>query len=158
MTSRATTLTAALVLLASCADLFARDDDEVRFKSKSYTPRNTAESKAYTPNAYTPTASRSTGKPIEPPRTQSRWNIFGGGKASSNDKTLDDAKTAESKPYTVQQHISVPTIKPDPSSVAEKKPYQDPTDKLADGTYKPSDKPRDKNPLLKPRQGIKEPE
>ena len=147
-----------LLLLSACACSLHAADEETRFKPKSYTPRKELTTQTYRAPAYTPSESaRSTGTGMEQPRALSRWNVFKRAKPL-DEKRLPGAQPAVAEAYKQRQQISVPTITADPAIAADNKPFETTDKKLSDLSYKPSDRPRDKNPLLAPRQGIKEPE
>lgn len=147
-----------LLVLSACACSVHAADEETRFKARSYTPRKELTTQAYRAPVYTPSeASRSTGTGMEQPRETSRWNVFKRAKPLA-EKRLPEAQPAAADAYKQRQQISVPTITADPAIAADNKPFETTDKKLSDLSYKPSDRPRDKNPLLAPRQGIKEPE
>ena len=147
-----------VLLLSACACSLHAADEETRFKPKSYTPRKELTTQTYRAPVYTPSeASRSTGSGMEPPREPSRWNVFKRPKPL-DEKHLPETPPAVAEAYKQRQQISVPTITADPAIAADNKPFETTDKKLSDLSYKPSDRPRDKNPLLAPRQGIKEPE
>ena len=145
----------ATLLVCSCG-LYAADDDETRFKAKPYTSRNSqSDSKAYRASAYTPSRSSNvSATAFQPAPTQSRWSLFKR-KPAGEAKQASAEKLPEAIAYRQQKHTSVPTIKADPGAIQEKKPYikrdSDPFE-----AFTPAEKSGWKNPLLKPRQGIKE--
>lgn len=142
-----------LLLLAGTA---VAADDEARFKTKAYTGK-TLQDRSYQPAAYTPAAKPlSTGAPLKP-SSGGFWNIFKS-KGDKTGKRLAGNTQAQDTPFVQREHISVPTISADPSVAPEKKPFDNAGKRVTDGSYKAPDKPTEKNPLLKPRQGIKEPE
>lgn len=142
-----------LLLLAGAA---AAADDETRFKPKAYTGK-TLQDRPYQPAAYTPAAKPpSTGTPLKP-SSGGFWNIFKA-KGDEAGKHLAENTQAKDTPFVQREHISVPTMSADPSAVPEKKPFDDAGKRVTDDGYKAPDKPTEKNPLLKPRQSIKETE
>ncbi len=146
-----------LVSFCACSLVTWGSDDEVRFKPKSYTPSQTLRDGSYREAVYTPRTTETVGKSVEAPRSPSRWRLFG------RDKTLDAKKLTEvpvekETAYKQEKQISVATIKADPRDIPDKKPFEDAGKKLTDTSYQKKDVPREKNPLLEPRQSIKVPE
>lgn len=157
MTKRPYILFMALVAFAGV--LHAAGEDEVRFRPKAYAPRKSLNDSAYTAAAYTPSEKlRQENKRFDEPRAVRRWNLFKRNTTVTEAKQVHDAELTDAPAYTQQKHISVPTIKADPRDVPEKKPFEAPDKKITNAGYTPAEKPQAKNPLLKPRQGIKEPE
>ena len=61
------------------------------------------------------------------------------------------------KPFAASPNrITVPSVSPDPKTVEEKKPFVSGVKQREDKTYTAKEKKEGKNPLLTPRQGIKE--
>lgn len=149
------------ILAAACVGALVcqGSDDEAHFKPKSYTPSQTLRDRSYSESVYKPSvASQSIGKRIEAPAAASRWRLFGRAKALEDTQKLADKPVEHETAYRQEKQISVPTIKADPSDAPDRKPFEDASKKLTDGTFKAKDEPREKNPLLTPRQGIKAPE
>lgn len=146
-------------LIACTGLLHAADPDETHFKPKAYSPRKTLNDASYRASTYVPLdTSHPVGKALEDPSRFSRWNFFKSRKTAAEFKQAPDARLTDADAYTQQKHISVPTIKADPRDVPDKKPFKESVKKVGDATFTPEEKPQGKNPLLKPRQGIKEPE
>ena len=148
-----------LATVCACCLAARGGDEETHFKPKAYEPRQALSDRTYRETAYKPSsASQSVGKRIENPGTPSRWRLFG------REKTLDDAKKLTDVPvdhemaYKQEKQISVSTLKADPRDIQDKKPFVESDKKLTDATFKEKTEPREKNPLLAPRQGIKAPE
>lgn len=146
--------------LAACTGvLHAADEDEVRFRPKAYAPRKSLNDSAYTAAAYAPSEKlRRENTRFDEPRAVHRWNLFKRNTTVTAAKQVHDAELTDAPAYTQQKHISVPTVKADPRDVPEKKPFEAPDKQITNAGYTPAEKPQAKNPLLKPRQGIKEPE
>lgn len=143
----------ALALIARCA---CAADDEARYKPKAYSGK-ALDDRTYQAATYKPApASRSIGTAAKP-SSGGFWSLFKS-KGSVDEPRLSGASTVKDPAYSQQQRISVPTTPPDPTVVPEKKPFDDSGKRVTDTGYKPPEKPTEKNPLLKPRQGIKEPE
>ena len=146
------------IFLAFCAGgLLAADDDETKFKAKTYAPGKPLSDTAYRAAPYTPSpATKSVGAPAAPENPSgSRWSFFTRKPAEAS-KPAPGEQSAHATPYVQQKHTAVPTIKADARAVQEKNPYVS-TDTAPDYPFKPAEKSEWKNPLLKPRQGIKEP-
>ena len=145
-----------IALFAIAALGLRADDDETKFKAKTYTPGKSASGTAYRPATYTPS---SRARPVSDaqlqptPASRSRWSFFKRSKTADEAKPVAAEKLADASTYQQQKHISVPTVKPNPLAIQEKKPYIK-SDK--DTPFTPAEKSGWKNPLLKPRQGIKE--
>ena len=149
------------LLLLTCAA--GAEDDEARLKPKAYVPGKAAQSRTYQASAYAPAGkvapatAAAGGKRAEPSRG-GFWSFFTA-KPFENAK-LAGAPAAEAKPYVQGPQITAPTMSPDRKAINmdEHKPYVEGEAKLTATGYKPPEKPREKNPLLAPRQGIKEPQ
>ncbi len=141
------------------AGLLCADDGEVRFKTKAYTPRGTASDQVYRAPAYTPSdAQRSAGATLDTPRAGNAWHLFRPRDSGKAAQRLHDAPALDNEAYSQQKSIRVPSIRTAPGSIAERQPFEAADKKLSDAGYQAREPSRDKNPLLKPRQGIKEPE
>ncbi len=148
-----------LALIACTGVLRAAEADETPFKPRAYTPRKKLNDSSYKAATYVPPdTAHPVGKTLEEPRSSRNWFFFKPRKQAAEPKHTTDAQLRDAQTYTQQKHISVPTIKADPRDVQEKKPFNEPSKKLDNATFTPTEKPQSKNPLLKPRQGIKEPE
>ena len=142
------------LLLAAFA-AHAADDDEARLKPRAYAPGKVLQDRTYRASAYAPSANpRPTGTPLTTSHS-GFWGLF-------KQKRYDEVKPLEAKPleeglaYKQERQITVPSMSVNPSVAADNKPFVDAGEKLADARYQAPEKSRDKNPLLKPRQGIKE--
>lgn len=144
---------ALLVLLLASPSV--RADRDVKFKAKTYEPRRTFKGKTYEAKPYSPGAGAARGKAYAPVRTAAWKHQDAGGPEPS--RPFDGgAGAAPARTFTPCDAPSVKTFKTDPADVPERKPYvknePDPehksfAPKTEDGTY---------NPMLTPRQGIKE--
>jgi hypothetical protein len=146
--------TLTFLLLAAFAAR-AADDDETRFKPRAYAPGKTLQDRTYRAPAYVPSDNpRPTGTPLKTSRS-GFWGLF-------KQKSYDEGKRLEAKPleeglsYKQERQIAVPTMSANAAAATENKPFVDSGEKLADAGYQAPEKSHDKNPLLKPRQGIKE--
>ena len=150
-----------LYLLTCCTVVMG--DDSVQFKPKSYKPAkalrsNTYEPKAYAPKPQTPSKSADgtsadfksvsatkslADKPMEPGK------LFTG-------NPMENQKAAGEKPYTAIAPLYPSTITADKTQVSqEKKKFLVSTN---DSPFIVTERPKGRNPLLEPRQGIKAPE
>ena len=163
-------LTLLLLLASLCAAARAADNDEVKFKAKTYAPHRTLQDGAYSGKTYAPSSSQpSVGTPL-PEQKKSFWSIFKPSAHAPEDKTLPKAQALSDTPtlqdlqapkegaYKQEKQISVVTVKADTRDAPEKSPFDKNGKKVADNPYKAPDKPEGKNPMLRPRQGIKEPQ
>ena len=152
----------ALALSAYCAD-----DDEVKFKPQTYKPRkDAAPSRVFSEKPYTvseKTASRTMGTPLSPSQTRQPEMKPLVTKEAANSKSLEAPAPMEGDPFKSgdkQAHAS--TISPNKLAVTpEKKLFVVNTNKLHAAKvpvkdFVPAEKPKEKNPMLQPRQGIKE--
>ncbi len=85
------------------------------------------------------------------------WQFFRSRKPDPAAAPFSGAAPAASVPLRQDQQISAATLKAAPPSVTEKKPYETGVSKTVK-PYTPDNRPRPKNPLLRPRQNIKEPQ
>lgn len=149
-----------LLVSISVGAMFLRaDDGETRFKPKTYVPRNTVGSQAYRAPTYMPSDTpRPTGTALDAPRASSVWRFFRPKDSAKEAKQLHDAPLRDSEAFVQQKKISVPSIHVAQGSVTEQQPFNAAGKQLNQAGYQASEPSRSKNPLLKPRQGIKEPE
>lgn len=148
-----------VALCAVCAGcVFAADSDETTYSSRAYAPRKSAgNAKTYQAPAYTPArAPRTTGKPITTSASRSWWNPFRRTKTFAETPRAEAPLRVEATPYQQQKHISVSTLKADPRAIQERKPFISSEKNAPNAGFTPAEKSEWKNPLLKPRQGIKD--
>ncbi|MDD4623316.1 MAG: hypothetical protein PHG71_08790 [Kiritimatiellae bacterium] len=147
-----------ITLLTLCfIALTGKADGEVKLKQKAYEPRKKLEASQLRTRTYKPEDSRDLKtKPIKT-RREGWWNVFRSKKPESVSDPLRGAASVESTPLRQNKRISAATMKAVPQSVTEKKPHETGVSKSAK-PYTPDNKPRPKNPLLRPRQNIKEPQ
>lgn len=132
-------------------------DDEVQLKSKTYEPRKTFSATAHRSAEYQTRPSRTVSARQAEPQRGSWWKIFRSRSPSSVSTPLSGTAAAESVPLRQDKQITAATMKAVPQSVTEKKPYASGVSQTSK-SYTPDNRPRPKNPLLRPRQNIKEPE
>ena len=145
-----------LLLLLSCQRAALAGDDEAHFKPKSYAPRNTLQDRSYSGSAYSPSSASQPADTRAEPSKSGRWTFFAPKAPALADRKLTGAQEDKGEAYKQERQISVPTIRADPSVVPAEKPFDANGKKLTGTDYKAPEAPREKNPLLKPRQGIKE--
>ena len=150
---------AALLLGACFSSSSMAANDEARLKSREFKPGKTLQNSGYKAKEY-----QSARKQSAPGTTykkkeekNSRWTLFKKREMESA-KPSPAAKLAANKPYKQEKHTRVPTTKADARLVEEKKPYIKQKGELEESPFTPAQKSEWKNPLLKPRQGIKEPD
>lgn len=153
MNTRNSLIIAALALSALC---LRADDDEVRFKSRTYTPGKKVNGSTYRPSSYTPSRSLEPAAAPVKKTSSSGWKFFSRKKDNAPATPAHNERLADSTAYTQQKNISVPTIKADPRAIQEKKPLITSNKDTPNSPFTPAEKSEWKNPLLKPRQGIKE--
>ena len=105
------------------------EDDEARLKPKAYVPGKAAQSRTYQASAYAPAG-----------KVAPATAAAGGKRAEPSRGGFWSFFTA--KPFENAKLAGAPAAEA----------------KLTAPGYKPPEKPREKNPLLAPRQGIKEPQ
>ncbi|HOM58374.1 MAG TPA: hypothetical protein P5125_07390 [Kiritimatiellia bacterium] len=151
----------AFPLLFGILTLRAAEQDEVRFKTRTYTPDRTAGHAVYRSEAYTESAAkRPIGKTTEPRDTRGFFGRLFRSRTAEAGASSRPATTrpTETEPYVPGSPIRVPTIQADVKAVPEKQPYVASEKKEADRPFTAQAPDRGKNPLLRPRQGIREPE
>lgn len=131
-------------------------NDDARFKPKEYKESKRTANSAFKGKGYTPSkqkqASDSTYKRS---KRAEGWSLFKSKRAERGEKLQTEA-LADIKPYKQEKHTVVPTTKADPRAIEEKKPFVKSEQELPAEVFKPAEKSEWKNPLLKPRQSVKE--
>ena len=148
-----------VALCAVCAGcVFAADSDETTYSSRAYAPRKSAgNAKTYQAPVYTPArATRTIGKPITASASRSWWNPFRRAKTFAEAPRAAAPQRVEATPYQQHKHIAVSTLKADPRAIQERKPFISSEKNAPNAGFTPAEKSEWKNPLLKPRQGIKD--
>lgn len=140
------------------------DDDAVPFKPRDYKPSKTLRTNAYKPKTYAP-------KPHTPAKQQTHadpadFKAFNDKKALSDKamdpgtafkgKVMDKPSAANEKAYQPNDPLFPSTITADKAGATyDKKPFLLHTN---DSPFIATERPKERNPLLEPRQGIKAPE
>ncbi len=143
------------VLIATCPARAA--DDEARLKSKQYTPGKKLNESSFSGKKYSASdAKRLNAANYDKPAQESKGWLFFKSKAADKGQPAKGDQLSESKPYKQEKHTVVPTIKADARAIEEKKPFVKSDQELPASIFKPTEKSDWHNPLLKPRQGVKE--
>ena len=149
--------TLTLLLLFSGLGVARAGDDEVGFQPKGYAPRTTLRDRSYGGSTYSPSPASQPAAAQPAPSKRWHWSLFSSGTPALAAKDLAGTQEIDGKAFKQEKQTTAVTIKADPSAVPENKPFDDTGKKLADSNYKAQKPTNGKNPLLKPRQGIKEP-
>ena len=142
------------------AGVCCADDDEVRFKPQTYKPRKELSMRTYSEKPYTVSekaAARPTGKAL--PASQARQPEMKPlvAKEPLNGKSLEAPPSMQTEPFVKgDKQTYASTISPNKVATAERKTFKASTNKVGNIAFVPAEKPKEKNPLLQPRQGIKE--
>lgn len=142
----------------------ASGKDDTTFKPREYVPAKSLKTNTYQPKTYAPKPQTSTLKTAEAKPTEFK-TLSGAHPLPASPmepvtpfqgKAPEDQKKLESKPYTPAEIDHPSTITADKSFVEqEKKSF------LVSSNNSPfvvTERPKERNPLLEPRQGIKAPE
>jgi hypothetical protein len=150
-----------LYLLTCCT--VVTGDDSVKFKPKSYKPAKELRSNTYEPKTYAP-KKQTPSKTLD--GTSTDFKSISGSKSLA-DKSMQSGKLFEPTPlekqtavddktYTSIAPLHASTITADKTMVSqEKKQFLISTN---DSPFIVTERPKGRNPLLEPRQGIKAPE
>ena len=130
-------------------------DRNVKFKAKTYEPRKTFEAKPYEAKPYSPRTGAVRAAPYTPARTGT-WKVQDDRRTAPARPFNGDAGTAPAQTFTPRDAPSVKTFKTDPADVQEHKPYEKKAPEAGHKTFTPPKKDDGYNPMLTPRQGIKE--
>ncbi|MBP5510250.1 MAG: hypothetical protein J6Z49_04980 [Kiritimatiellae bacterium] len=132
-----------------------RADRNVKFKAKTYEPRKTFEAKPYEAKPYSPHGGAVRAAPYTPGRAGT-WKMQGERQTAPARPFNGDAGTVPARTFTPGPAPSVKTFKSDPADVQERKPYVPKAPDPEHKAFTPPTKKDEYNPLLTPRQGIKE--
>lgn len=151
-----------MICTLTCYSL-AKESDSVQFKPKDYTPSkpmrsNTYAPKTYAPKPHTPSAQLNS-KPEE-------HKIFTDRKSLA-DKTVEPSTSFAGKSADKQTGVDGKTYAPGesdfPSTISNDKSFASQEKKMFlvttnNSPFMITERPKERNPLLEPRQGIKAPE
>lgn len=149
-------------LLVVMAPFDLRADQNVQYTTRAYTPSKTSTAKTYDAKTYQSSKSESaqrsyeTAKPYATDYQQRQKNVDNHSFESQKDPVV--SKSAKHELYAPQedQQTKVKTISSNPAIVTDEKPFESQTGALESKVYKASEKKSGSNPLLRPKQGIKE--
>ena len=133
----------------------ARADRDVKFKAKVYEPRNSYNAKSYEAKPYSPNGGAVRAAPYSPGRAGS-WKAREAGQAEPARPFQGSKGDAPAQLFTPRDPPSVKTFKTDPADIQERKPYEKKAPDLQANPFTPKAKDDGYNPMLTPRQGIKE--
>jgi hypothetical protein len=142
-----------LMVYPLCADTAA-------YKTRAYTPSKTASQKTFEAKDYQSSKSRAqrsyeTEKPYATDLQKNQKNITNRPFESSKERS--ESKPAEHALYTPSdRQTTISTMSANPAVVNDEKPFESQTGALESKVYKASEKKPETNPLLRPKQGIKE--
>ena len=150
---------ALLCVLIFSLSAHGADSDEVKFKSQTYKTGKEFNAKPYAEKSYTTSekaASRSIGTPLASDQIRQPDVKPVVAKEPLNSKSLEAPPPMQLNPYVQGDKQYPSTISPNRVlENMERKPFVVTTNKVKNATFIPAEKPKEKNPLLEPRQGIK---
>ena len=152
-----------MLITALCLSVSAASgaDDEVRFKPQAYKPGKELSAKPYAEKPYTASekaAARPVGEAM-PAAQVKRAEVkpLAVKELSQDAKPFGAPTPAQADPFKPdEKQTYVPTISPPNMAAMKKKPYMASTNKLGHTVFTLKEEPKEKNPMLQPRQGIKE--
>lgn len=130
-------------------------EENVKYTAKKFSGK-ALDNKSYSAKPY-----NSDKAPKDKPFAQSSkkpdgfWSFFGIGKKKEY-ATLPEQKQKKSENYKRDERITLKVEHPDDKALKEAKNLSDTTE-LDNKNYKPPDKKRGRDPMLRPRHGIKAP-
>jgi len=149
-----TPFTLLLPLLLVLAATAAGATDETRFVPKNYSGQPYRDND-YKPKSYTPAQALRNTEYRESPDKRSFWGIFRK-KELTEPKMLQNIRSSDDKLFTRLEQEPLPVKRPDEKPVTDGS-YESSADLPADQKFVPDNRPRARDPLLAPRQGIKAP-
>ena len=129
-------------------------DDETKFIPKNYTG-TTYKDNAYKPKSYASEKTVRDEKYRESSKKRSFWGLFKR-KELPEPKVLKEIKTSDDKLFAQHDQNPLPVKRPDEKLLTDGS-FESSVDKTADQAFVPDNRPRARDPLLAPRQGIKAP-
>ena len=143
-----------LALSAHCADT-----DEARFKPQPYKPGKELNAKTYSEKTYSASdkaAAHTIGTPMTPAQMKQPEMKPLVTKEQINSKSLETPAPMKADPFKQgDKETYVPTISPPSNTDMARKPFVASTNKVGNTAFVPAEKPKGKDPMLEPRQGIK---
>ncbi|MDD2600468.1 MAG: hypothetical protein PHO37_14800 [Kiritimatiellae bacterium] len=149
------TLLTLLFTISFCFTLMVvAADDESKFIPKNYSGKSYKDNN-YRAKSYTSQSTARSEKYRDPPNKRSFWNIFKQ-KEIAKPKVLDETKTNDGKPFAKSAQSPLPAKQLDEKPVKDRAFESSPEAAVAK-EFVPDNRPRARDPLLAPRQGIKAP-
>ena len=146
----------ALLLFSSvsCTTQSEVSHDETRFVPKAYRARDDREGKRFEGKSYSASSRTFTGTSYAPGREQEWKSAAKGGTATA--APFESKSAAGGESYVQRKTTKVCTFQAPPDIAPERKPYVKGTANLADKEFQAAEKKAGYDPMLRPRQGIKE--
>jgi len=135
-------------------------DNTVQYKTRTYTPGKTSSQKNFEAKDYQPSKARrqrdyETAKPYDTDYQKNQKDITD--RPFETRKEAVGSTPAEHTLYTPSDNPTrISTMSANPAVVTDEKPFEAQTGTLDSKVYKFSEKKSVTNPLLRPKQGIKE--
>lgn len=156
-------ITRLLLLFAGMTFVVAADDVDVKYRARKFRSSREGRFKSYQPSKQTE-CKRFEAKPFQPESEKSAsWGRSFQAKpyVAEHPKELPDlpvytGKLQEDQDFEQKKDIRVRSIAPDPRQLQEKKPFVSGVKGREEKHFEAKERKASKNPLLKPRQGIRE--
>ena len=131
-------------------------EEDVKFRTRTYKASSTLDSSAYQSPSYVSQRVRTTEKAPQNTRSQGFWQRFISRRSKESDVPLEAEPSVKTTPLKQGPPIRVPTIQTPAGLIPEKQPFVAADKKCEDKIFQDKKTSEEKNPLLTPRQGIKE--
>jgi hypothetical protein len=128
--------------------------EETKFIPKNYTGSKFKE-KGYKPKSYSSTKTADVKKYQSSTKNRSFWSIFKR-KEISEPKVLSNTKSSDDKMFSGQEQSTQPLKRPDEKELTDNV-FESHADEIEKKEFIPDNRPRARDPLLAPRQGVKAP-
>ncbi|MBR4171771.1 MAG: hypothetical protein IKR48_08980 [Kiritimatiellae bacterium] len=138
----------------SCTTRSEVSHDETRFIPKTYRARDDHGGKLFEGKSYSASSYRSTGSSYAPSHEQ-EWKSAEQGN-TANASPFESKSVAQGEKYVQRKTTKVCTFQAPPDIAPERKPYVKGTEDLAAKEFQAAEKKAGYDPMLRPRQGIKE--
>jgi len=129
--------------------------DETKFVSKNYSGSGFKE-KAYKPKIYSSNKSSHIKAYKKKPEKKGFWSFLTKSKRAKH-KEMTDTKSAPVKKFSRPDNSTARSESFDREKPVDNESFESNTGKTPDKEFIPDNRPRPKNPLLKPWQGVKAP-
>ena len=143
-----------LLILSALTTIAASGSDETKFIPKNYSGKKFKDND-YKPKSYNAENKHKDNDYKPSPKKRSFWDIFKINKTQKH-KVQQDEELVDSKVYTQREQKPLPINRPEVEMLGDDS-FENNTDKLDNKDFTPAEKPRGKDPMLRPRQGIKAP-